>query len=63
MNWTTLYFNSIALANTYSVESGDTLWKIAQKFGVTTQAIVDANKPEPTAYLYIGQKLIIPSKQ
>ncbi len=48
---------------TYEVVSGDTLWKIAQKFGVTTQAIVDANKLEPTAYLYIGQKLIIPSIQ
>jgi LysM repeat protein/flagellar hook assembly protein FlgD len=48
---------------TYAVVSGDTLWKIAQKFGVTTQAIVDANKLDPTAYLYIGQKLIIPSKQ
>jgi LysM repeat protein/flagellar hook assembly protein FlgD len=48
---------------TYVVVSGDTLWKIAQKFGVTTQAIVDANKLEPTAFLYIGQKLIIPAKQ
>jgi LysM repeat protein/flagellar hook assembly protein FlgD len=48
---------------TYAVVSGDTLWKIAQKFGVTAQAIVDANKLDPTAYLYIGQKLIIPSKQ
>ncbi|WP_066363221.1 LysM peptidoglycan-binding domain-containing protein [Neobacillus drentensis] len=48
-------------ATTYSVVSGDTLWKIAQKFGVTTQAIVDANKLNPSAYLYVGQKLIIPS--
>nr|WP_254119468.1 LysM peptidoglycan-binding domain-containing protein [Bacillus sp. FJAT-29790] len=46
---------------TYSVVSGDMLWKIAQKFGVTTQAIVDANKLDPTAYLYVGQKLIIPT--
>jgi LysM repeat protein len=48
---------------TYAVVSGDTLWKIAQKYGVTPQAIVDANKLDPTGYLYIGQKLIIPSKQ
>ena len=48
-------------ATTYSVVSGDTLWKIAQKFGITAQAIVDANKLDPTAYLYVGQKLIIPS--
>ncbi|MGM0878400.1 MAG: LysM peptidoglycan-binding domain-containing protein [Bacillota bacterium] len=47
---------------TYSVISGDTLWKVAQKFGVTTQAIVDANKLDPTKYLYVGQKLIIPAK-
>jgi LysM repeat protein/flagellar hook assembly protein FlgD len=46
---------------TYTVVSGDTLWKIAQKFGVTPQAIVDANKLNPSAYLYVGQKLIIPS--
>jgi LysM repeat protein len=46
---------------TYTVVSGDTLWKIAQKFGVTTQAIVDANKLDPTAYLYVGQNLIIPT--
>lgn len=45
---------------TYFVQSGDTLWKVAQKFGVTTQAIVDTNKLDPTKYLYIGQKLIIP---
>jgi LysM repeat protein/outer membrane protein assembly factor BamB len=46
---------------TYSVVSGDTLWKIAQKFGVTTQAIIDANNLDPTKFLYVGQKLIIPT--
>ncbi|WP_409300411.1 LysM peptidoglycan-binding domain-containing protein [Peribacillus sp. SCS-155] len=45
---------------TYTVQSGDTLWKIAQKLGVTTQAIIDANKLDPTKYLYVGQKLNIP---
>ena len=46
----------------YSVQSGDTLWKIAQKFGVTTQAIVAANNLDPAKYLYVGQKLAIPGK-
>jgi LysM repeat protein/flagellar hook assembly protein FlgD len=53
----------LPVVTTYTVISGDTLWKIAQKFGVTAQSIVDANKLDPTSYLYIGQKLIIPSKQ
>jgi LysM repeat protein/outer membrane protein assembly factor BamB len=46
---------------TYWVPSGDTLWKVAQKFGVTTEAIVETNKLDPTKYLYIGQKLVIPT--
>jgi LysM repeat protein len=45
----------------YAVIPGDTLWIIAQKFGVTAQATVDANKLDPSVYLYVGQKLIIPS--
>ena len=47
---------------TYTVQPGDTLWKVAQKYGVTSQAIVAANKLDPTKYLYVGQKLIIPAK-
>jgi LysM repeat protein len=62
-----LIFPSVALPEqpvktTYVVVSGDTLWKITQKFGVTTQAIIDANKLDPNTYLYVGQTLIIPSK-
>ncbi|WP_134686987.1 LysM peptidoglycan-binding domain-containing protein [Brevibacillus migulae] len=45
--------------NTYTVVSGDVLWKIADRFKVSIQAIVDANKL--TSYsLNIGQVLIIP---
>ena len=44
----------------YTVQSGDTLWKISQKFGVTIQAIVDANQLDPAKTLNIGQKLVIP---
>jgi LysM repeat protein len=45
----------------YTVQSGDTLWKIAQKFGTTIDAIVKANNLDPAKYLYIGQKLKIPN--
>jgi LysM repeat protein len=46
----------------YTVQSGDTLWKIAQKFGTTIDAIVKANNLDQTKYLYIGQKITIPSE-
>ena len=45
----------------YSVESGDTLSTIADKFpGVTWQEIANANDLEDPYPLSIGQKLIIP---
>jgi LysM repeat protein len=46
----------------YTVVSGDVLWKIADRFKVSIQSIVDANKL-PTMELRIGQKLIIPAPQ
>lgn len=46
----------------YIVESGDTLWKIANKHGVTIQDIVNVNNMDPNQYLYIGQKLLIPTQ-
>ena len=47
----------------HTVQAGDTLWKISVKYNVTVQAIVDANKLDPTNYLSVGQKLTIPVKQ
>lgn len=43
----------------YSVVSGDTLWKIAQKYGVTVDSIVKANNLDVNQPIYIGQKLTI----
>lgn len=43
----------------YIVESGETLWKIANKHGVTIQDIVNVNNMDPNQYLYIGQKILI----
>lgn len=45
---------------TYIVERGDTLFGIAQKFGVTIQDIVNANTLANPNNLAVGQELIIP---
>lgn len=46
---------------TYAVKSGDTLFTIAQRYGITVQAIVDANKLSNPNRLDVGQELIIPA--
>ena len=48
-------------ATTYTVKSGDTLSKIAQKYGTTTSAIMSLNGLKSTS-LKIGQKLQISGK-
>jgi len=52
-----------ATQQVYLVQSGDTMSKIARKFGVPLQTLIDANKttiPNPNA-LQIGQQVIIPA--
>lgn len=49
----TTYFN-------YKVISGDTLWSISTKFGISQQDIASANNISTSAYLSIGQTLKIP---
>ena len=46
--------------NTYTVQSGDTLYKIAQRFGVTVDALKSANNLTSDT-LRVGQVLKIPS--
>lgn len=45
---------------TYTVQSGDTLFRIAQRFGVTVEAIVRANNLSNPDSLSVGQQLVIP---
>jgi LysM repeat protein len=50
-----------ASGTTYTVKAGDTLFAIAQHFGVTVQAIVNANNMSNPNNLSLGQELIIPA--
>lgn len=52
-----------AITTTHTVQSGDTMWKIAVKYQVGCQEIIDANKQVSNPNLiYPGQKLNIPTK-
>lgn len=44
---------------TYTVQAGDSLWLIANKYGTTVTAIKEANKLTSDT-IYTGQKLLIP---
>ena len=44
----------------YVVEAGDSLWKIAEKFGTTVEKIVARNELADSRLIKPGQKLIIP---
>ncbi|MDX2161365.1 MAG: LysM peptidoglycan-binding domain-containing protein [bacterium] len=47
----------------YTVQPGDTLFTIAQRFGTTISAIVEANELTNPDQLRIGQELIIPNDE
>lgn len=46
----------------YIIKSGDSLWRIAQQFGTTIQAIAAANPMLDEDNLQIGQVIFIPQK-
>lgn len=46
----------------YTVQSGDTLYKISQKFDVDMQTIADENHIDNINQIYVGDQLTIPTK-
>jgi LysM repeat protein len=47
-----------AAAAKYKVRNGDTLWDIAQKFGLSIRDLMDMNKLNKSA-IYAGQILLV----
>jgi LysM repeat protein len=44
----------------YTIQSGDSLWSLARRFGTTVDAIAEANGISNPAYVRIGDTIIIP---
>ena len=47
---------------TYTVKAGDTMWAIAQKYGITVDALKAANPTVEPTKMRIGSELVIPPK-
>ena len=48
------------MAINYTVQTGDTLFLIAQRYGTTIERIVQANNIENPDMIRVGQVLVIP---
>lgn len=49
-----------ALSSTYTVQSGDTYWKISQKLNVPITNLMAVNNATQSTVLYIGQNIMVP---
>jgi len=50
-----------AAGSTHTVEKGDTIWGLTRKYGITGDALRQANNLE-TDTIWVGQRLIIPAR-
>jgi murein DD-endopeptidase MepM/ murein hydrolase activator NlpD len=53
--------SGLSASSVYVVQAGDTLFTIATRFGVKMADIALANSIEDTNYIYVGQRLLIPT--
>lgn len=49
-----------ALSSTYTVQSGDTYWKISQKLNIPISNLMAANNATQSTILNVGQNIIVP---
>jgi len=47
--------------DTYTVQSGDSYWKIARKYGVTSSELMSLNNTD-SSIIRVGQKILVPRK-
>lgn len=52
----------IVSEESYVVKSGDVLWEIAEKFGLTWEKLAEYNKLQNPHLIFPGQKILIPTK-
>jgi LysM repeat protein len=52
--------SATASGTEYTIQSGDSLWSLARRFGTTVDAIAEANGISNPAYVRIGDTIIIP---
>jgi alkaline phosphatase len=55
--------SSIVFAQTYTVQEGDLLWKIADNFGVELDTLVEVNDIDNANLIYPGDELTIPGTE
>jgi LysM repeat protein len=55
--------NPTATAIVHIVQPGESVWYLAELYGVSRRAIVEANRLENRHYIEVGQRLLIPPPQ
>ncbi|MEW9667823.1 LysM peptidoglycan-binding domain-containing protein [Ammoniphilus sp. 3BR4] len=53
---------AVTLNFIHMAESGDTLWSIARKYGLTVNELASLNQLDPNRVLLVNQRIIIPVK-